>query len=84
MAMIAKASKEYGWAIDIGEVCRIWKGGCIIRSTLLRQFEKAFKNNPELANLLMDESMIKIFARKHKIWRKVVANGVLAGIPCPL
>lgn len=83
MAMIAKASKEYGWTIDIAEVCRIWKGGCIIRSTLLKQFEKAFKNNPQLANLLVDESMVKIFTRKHKIWRKVIASGVLAGIPLP-
>ncbi len=82
-AMIAAASKEYGWNIDLAEICRIWKGGCIIRSALLGTFEKAFRREPELANLLLSESMLKLFRSKHRKWRKVVAAGSVAGMPLP-
>jgi 6-phosphogluconate dehydrogenase len=34
--IIAEANKEYGWEIDLKEVVRIWQGGCIIRSEILK------------------------------------------------
>lgn len=34
--LIDEANKEYNWNIDISEVIRIWQGGCIIRSEMLR------------------------------------------------
>jgi 6-phosphogluconate dehydrogenase len=32
------ASKEHGWNLDLSECARIWLGGCIIRSVLLKPF----------------------------------------------
>lgn len=32
------ASKEYDWNLDLSECARIWLGGCIIRSVLLKTF----------------------------------------------
>ena len=34
--IIDAANKEYNWNIDIREVLRIWQGGCIIRSQMLK------------------------------------------------
>ena len=34
--LILVAEKEWNWWIDIQEVLRIWQGGCIIRSEMLR------------------------------------------------
>ncbi len=34
--LILAAEKEWSWWIDISEVLRIWQGGCIIRSEMLR------------------------------------------------
>lgn len=34
--LIAKANLEFSWGIDLAEVTRIWEGGCIIRSEMLR------------------------------------------------
>ncbi len=65
------------------EVCRIWKGGCIIRSTLLKTFEEAFRNNPNLPNLLLAPEIIELFKDRHAKWRKVIASAALGGIPVP-
>lgn len=35
LALIETAATQHGWDIDLSEVCRIWQGGCIIRSRLL-------------------------------------------------
>ncbi len=36
------ASDEHKWNLDIPECARIWLGGCIIRSVLLKQFDDLF------------------------------------------
>lgn len=82
-AMIQATSHARGWTIDLSEVSRIWKGGCIIRSTLLQRFEEAFRNSPNLQNLLLDSQMIELFRARHKKWRKVVSVAVRMGIPVP-
>lgn len=81
--MIQAADKEFGWGIDLAEVSRIWKGGCIIRSTLLKEFERAFAETPDLPNLILSPSILPHFRKKQKRWRKVIATAVLAGIPVP-
>ncbi len=83
MALIAAASKEYGWNLPFAEICRLWKGGCIIRSTLLGTFEKAFKKDPSLKNLLLDPTVLSQFNEKHAAWRSVMAKGIAAGVPLP-
>jgi 6-phosphogluconate dehydrogenase len=81
--LLKKASEEYGWNIPMKEVCRVWTGGCIIRSTLLSTFEEAFTKNPELPNLLTDPTIHGYFREKLKMLREVVAVSVSAGMPVP-
>jgi 6-phosphogluconate dehydrogenase len=83
LAMIAEANRIHRWSIDLAEVCRIWKGGCIIRSTLLKTFEEAFRSNPALQNLLLAPVITELFKKKQKKWRTVIAKAQLAGIPVP-
>ncbi|HVW66110.1 MAG TPA: NADP-dependent phosphogluconate dehydrogenase [Candidatus Peribacteraceae bacterium] len=83
MALIAAASEEYGWKLQYDHICRIWKGGCIIRSTLLKNFEQAFAKNPGLKNLLLDDELLQMFRQYHQTWRKVIADGIEAGVPLP-
>jgi len=35
MCLIQAASKRFGWKLKLGEIARIWKGGCIIRAKFL-------------------------------------------------
>ncbi len=82
-ALIAEASRTNSWNIDLAEVCRIWKGGCIIRSTLLKTFEEAFRKDPSIPNLLLSPEIADFFRARHGKWRKTVAAGALGGIPLP-
>ncbi|MGI6069399.1 MAG: NADP-dependent phosphogluconate dehydrogenase [Blautia sp.] len=41
LELIAKASKEEQWEIDLGALMDVWRDGCIIRSKLLGEIKKA-------------------------------------------
>ena len=45
--------------IDLAEMARIWKGGCIIRARLLDPVRQAFAADPALANLLVDPAIAR-------------------------
>lgn len=55
MTQLAYASKEYNYGLDMETISKIWRGGCIIRSSILEDMRNAYKANPKLENLLMDE-----------------------------
>ena len=82
MALLRHASEEYGWDLNLAEIPRIWKGGCIIRANFLDDIKKAFKRKKKLPNLLMDRFFVSRVKRAQANWRKVVVTAVQLGIPC--
>ena len=54
MALLNAASATYNWNLDLSEIARIWTGGCIIRAAFLADIMRAYRENPDLANLLLD------------------------------
>ena len=83
MAMLKDASDEYGFNLDLEGVAKIWRGGCIIRAKLLEDFRRAYKKQPDLSNLLLDERMAKIVNKTQKDTRTVIVEAVKAGITVP-
>src|SRR6185437_12969990 len=83
MALLRAASAEYGFGLDLAEVARIWKGGCIIRARLLNDIQSAFRRNPELPNLLVDDRFRDVLLSHQDAWRLAVGTAVAAGIPSP-
>jgi 6-phosphogluconate dehydrogenase len=81
LSLLAKASEEYNFQIPLPEVVSIWKGGCIIRSSLLYQFDKAFAANTSLQNILLHNSIAEILKQKEDAVRKVLTAAIKAGIP---
>lgn len=65
MNVIKAASEEHGWNVDLGEMARIWKGGCIIRAKFLDRIKSAYETTPGLKSLLVDESFAKDLVRAH-------------------
>ena len=55
MDILRLASEEYDYDLDMPSIAQIWKGGCIIRSTLLSRIQDAFKKDPSLTNLVIDK-----------------------------
>ena len=81
MAQLYIASKEYDYGLDLEEVSKIWRGGCIIRATVLENFRKAYRNNPELPNLLLDKDLAADLNAKQSAIREVLKTGISLGIP---
>ena len=81
LVLLRDASREYKYDLKLGEIVRIWKGGCIIRSKLLDPIAGAFKKNPALPNLLVDKNFSKIANTRMKAMRKVVTAATEAGVP---
>ena len=83
MALLRQASHEYNYNIDLADVARIWRAGCIIRAALLSDVRAAFSRNPALVNLMLDDSFAKALAAGQQALRVVVQTAVAAGIPVP-
>jgi 6-phosphogluconate dehydrogenase len=83
MALLAKASADYGYQLDLGEMARIWKGGCIIRAGFLNKIKKAFSENPALLNLLLAPEFKQTILDRQAAWREVVATAAQVGIAVP-
>ena len=81
MDLIGEASKMQEWSIDLGELARIWKGGCIIRARFLDLIMQSYEGNPNLPNLLLDASMRREIETRQKAWRTTVGLAQIAGIP---
>ena len=83
LSLLRVASKEYGWGVDVREIARIWKGGCIIRARLLDTLMHAFERAPDSPNLLLDADIRVILSETERGWRSTISAGVAAGIPLP-
>lgn len=83
MALLGTASKEYSYNLNLSEMARIWKGGCIIRAGFLGKIQHAFIENPALANLLLAPEFKQTILDRQTAWREVLASAAKLGIPVP-
>jgi 6-phosphogluconate dehydrogenase len=83
MALLFRASRESKWELPLGEIARIWKGGCIIRARFLKSIQEAYRTQPDLPNLLLDRFFRDAVAERSGAWRQIVATGLQCGIPLP-
>lgn len=75
------ASNEKNFGLNLSDVARIWRGGCIIRSAMLEDFMNAYKKHPELPNLLFDNQLSSSANLNQTNLRDVIIQAVNAGIP---
>jgi len=82
LSLIKRASEEYGWNVNLSESARLWTGGCIIRAALLDDIQKAFSENEELKNLMMDPGFASRLNERSTAWRRSIALCVTNGVAC--
>ena len=82
-ALLAAASKEYGWNLQFGEISLLWRGGCIIRARFLDKIRDAFAKDAKLANLMLDSFFASVLAESQAPWRLVLKTCRDLGIPTP-
>jgi 6-phosphogluconate dehydrogenase len=83
MAQLLAASKAYGYGLQLAEVARIWRGGCIIRAACLEDIRQAFEKQSALPNLLLDPGIAETLKGRQADLRATVTMAVADGIPAP-
>ncbi|SDQ32878.1 6-phosphogluconate dehydrogenase [Curtobacterium sp. UNCCL20] len=81
--LIIAGAKEYGWDINLGNIAKIWRGGCIIRAQFLNRIVEAYDKNPKLESLLVDPYFANAVAEGEAAWRRIVGIAAASGIPAP-
>ena len=71
--MLQNASKTLAMDIVMPNVLKVWRGGCIIRSTMLNIFSQAYEHDPSSANLLLDSNIASILQSKADSLREIVS-----------
>jgi 6-phosphogluconate dehydrogenase len=83
MALIQAGSREWKWGVDMREMARIWKAGCIIRAKFLDSIMQAYERKADLPNLLLDDDFRARVARSQEAWRRAVSSAQTNGYAVP-
>ena len=81
LGLLKIASEEYQYNLNLGEIAKIWRAGCIIRAGLLTDIMAAYQRDPALVNLLLDDTFRAAVESRQEAWRRVVCAAVEMGIP---
>ena len=80
--MIAGASDRFGWTLDLPEIARVWRAGCIIRSAMLNDMADALADDPA-RNLILAPFFADLIEGALPGLRRVVSHGIGAGHALP-
>jgi 6-phosphogluconate dehydrogenase len=83
MSLLHQASKTYDYGLDLAEIARIWRGGCIIRSALLTTIRQTYLDHPDLSNLLLDSKLAQEVDSRQGQLRNIVTLATELGVPIP-
>lgn len=81
LSMLYQASRELEMDIPLTRAVSVWRGGCIIRSSLLEVFTDAYNSSPDLPNILLSEKIAALVEKSVSNTRKILAKAIEAGIP---
>jgi 6-phosphogluconate dehydrogenase len=83
MNLIKTAGEVHNWNLNLGEISRIWKGGCIIRAKFLDRIKKAYDKNSKLESLLLDADFAGEMNERQGALREVIILSIKAGTTTP-
>ena len=81
--LLKKVGENHSWNLNLGEIAKIWRGGCIIRASFLNRITEAYDRNPQLENLMLDDYFNDILKKSQSNWREIVVMAIKLGIPAP-
>ncbi|MCE5279856.1 MAG: NADP-dependent phosphogluconate dehydrogenase [Planctomycetaceae bacterium] len=82
-AAMHAASTAFEYNLELPTIARIWRGGCIIRSAMLREISEAFARDINLPDLLADEQFAQRLEGLQGDLRRIVATSAELGIAAP-
>jgi len=81
-ALISAASASFGWALPLPEIARVWRQGCIIRSSMLNDMATALTDAPG-RNLMLAPFFADRLSKAQGALRATVAQAALNGLAVP-
>lgn len=81
MSLLQTVSIEKEYGLNLSEISKIWRGGCIIRSALLEEMRRAFAENADLPNLILDNKFAEILDHNREDWREINSKFAESKIP---
>ncbi|MDR8389548.1 NADP-dependent phosphogluconate dehydrogenase [Aliifodinibius sp. S!AR15-10] len=82
-SMIKAASEAYNYGVNLADVAKIWRGGCIIRADMLEEFRRIFAEDPSINNIMVDDRLAGKLVEYQKDARYCIKIGLDAQIPLP-
>lgn len=82
LSVLAAASAEKQYNLNLADIARIWRGGCIIRAAMLEDIRIAFEQDPNLPNLLVAEGLRKTIRNEQALLKACVKFAFAADVPC--
>ena len=81
--LMQRAGEAYGWALDLGGIALLFRGGCIIRAAFLDEIAAHFRKPGPTAGLLLAAEFSERIAAYQPSWRRVVASAAEYGVAVP-
>ena len=81
MSLLQTASVEKDYGLNLAEIAKIWRGGCIIRSALLEEIRRAYKKNPDLPNMILDDEFAEILSTNRDFWCRINNEFMVSKVP---
>ena len=80
-ALMAEASKKYGWKLDMGRIAQGWRAGCIIRAQFLSRITEEYGADPDLVNLIAAPTFSSFISDNFSKLAKFIEVAHQVGIP---
>jgi 6-phosphogluconate dehydrogenase len=81
-ALLSAANPVFGWSLPLPEIARVWREGCIIRSSMLNDMSSALSDAPD-RNLMFAPFFTDILKTNQTGLRHVATTGMAHGLPMP-
>lgn len=81
--LLKVASEKYNYQLHISNILDVWKGGCIIRSSLLSLFQKAYDQDSMLVNGISSPVFQPLIKERIECLQNFISRAIHLSIPTP-
>ena len=80
--LLSAASQAFEWHLPLPDIAKVWRAGCIIRSSMLNDMAMALAADPN-QNLMFAPHFTELLKTHHPALRKTVSAAFANGLPVP-
>ncbi len=81
-SLLQAGSDEKKYELNMAEIAKIWRGGCIIRARLLEDIRNVFLVEPKLSNILLAEAFRNPIRTGQGLLKATIKFAIAADVPC--